>query len=670
MYRPGDRSRPNEGRIPFPVPDEIPDIYAGPTDFMEVGARGFLVTTLPKKEEFGIDDAVDLLRQTSIKLYGGYKAAHPNSKDLERKGYVKIDCLDIDAIKVHPHPGGEEEEEVPPDTTEAQKNTQGGSEKVDDTKVEISQNAEDKTQEPEEKINKETGEDEEANKETNDDKSDDKKEPEETADDEKELEETGKNEKEHEETNEDKKAEKTSEDKIEEETSEDKKVKETEEDKKDEKSTKKGEGESKEGKPDSKKVEEEEKRKDLAVPRMHSIYKFVAYRTEMRNAFFIKSDVPDPMRLAESAMELVLERKKVTGDAVCQLMPVLGVCQYDYQQLEVMCRRTLRSVFDETLEPKSFAVMLIDKLSEPGSEAIYETVRNTVWAVNPLAWMSSPISEPDVVLRFELIGSKLVLSCLRNYMSYRQYSPTLLVDMGKGEPEDDDGGWMSEEVKRQLAEKRLERERQREQERLREIERQKERAKKQEEAEAKRKAREEERKKREEERKERREKERKEREEKEKTSAKSKAEEKSEKDETSKKDELTEDESQSKETVDEDTPPSKRQKTDSENESSSFEATASEADKPATEVETNEAEELETSITEETPPPKKQKVSSSSDAEISKEEEELLLADDSKEEKETEAEAENEESEDSPQKATPKRTTRGARKTRGRASRK
>ena len=81
-----------------------------------------------------------------------------------------------------------------------------------------------------------------------------------------------------------------------------------------------------------------------------------------------------------------------------------------------MCRRTLAPIFDEALEPKSFGVMLIDKLSEPGSEVVYETVRNTVWSVNPLAWMSSPISEPDVVLRFELIGTKLVLSCLKNYM--------------------------------------------------------------------------------------------------------------------------------------------------------------------------------------------------------------------------------------------------------------
>ena len=75
MHRSGDRSdrsRSNEGRKNS-FSEDLSELYAGPTDFMEVGARGFLVSTLPKKEEFGVDDAIDLLRQTSIKLYGGYK---------------------------------------------------------------------------------------------------------------------------------------------------------------------------------------------------------------------------------------------------------------------------------------------------------------------------------------------------------------------------------------------------------------------------------------------------------------------------------------------------------------------------------------------------------------------------------------------------------------------
>ena len=114
---------------------------------------------------------------------------------------------------------------------------------------------------------------------------------------------------------------------------------EEKEEKKDDDSTEskeektKEEQEKEEEKQEKKKEEEEEKRKDSTIPRMHSIYKFIAYRTEMRNVLFIKSDVPDPVELAEGAMELVLQRKSVTGDAVCQLMPVLGVCQYDYQQV-------------------------------------------------------------------------------------------------------------------------------------------------------------------------------------------------------------------------------------------------------------------------------------------------------------------------------------------------
>lgn len=55
--------------------DHQTDIYAGPEEYMEVGTRGFLVNTLLGKEEVGIDDAIDLLRQASIKLYGGIKVS-------------------------------------------------------------------------------------------------------------------------------------------------------------------------------------------------------------------------------------------------------------------------------------------------------------------------------------------------------------------------------------------------------------------------------------------------------------------------------------------------------------------------------------------------------------------------------------------------------------------
>ena len=49
------------------------DNYAGPEEYVQAGTRGFLVTTQFDKEEFGIDDAIYLLRQAAIKLTGGIK---------------------------------------------------------------------------------------------------------------------------------------------------------------------------------------------------------------------------------------------------------------------------------------------------------------------------------------------------------------------------------------------------------------------------------------------------------------------------------------------------------------------------------------------------------------------------------------------------------------------
>ena len=53
--------------------------YVGPEDFVEAGVRGFLLTTVADKEEFAIDDAIDLLRQAAIKLSGGIKVQNCHS---------------------------------------------------------------------------------------------------------------------------------------------------------------------------------------------------------------------------------------------------------------------------------------------------------------------------------------------------------------------------------------------------------------------------------------------------------------------------------------------------------------------------------------------------------------------------------------------------------------
>ncbi|XP_059166105.1 uncharacterized protein LOC131948548 [Physella acuta] len=425
------------------------DLYAGPQEFMEAGTRGFLVTTLPGKEEFAIDDAIDLLRQASIKLYGGIK---PKGKKFDLKlGYVKIDFMDPQLIKVLPTPEGEETEEVEDDIKTETENNESTPVEEADTK------SNEKSSEPSESQPAEMDTEPSKDKETSD--STDIKE-EYTEKDDTMKEETAKDDSE--------KGDASKEDKEKGDTEKDDAAKNDSDQKADS---------------DKKEVKKEE------VERMRSIHKFKAFRTEMRNVLFIKSNIPDPMELAEAAMEIIIERKKVTGDAVCQLLPVLGVCDFNNFQLEVMTRRVLAHIFTESEEPKCFSVMLLDKLSEPGSELLAEIVRNTIWSINPSAWLSSPLTEPDVIIRLELIGSKLVLSCLNTCMRYRHYSPTLLVELGVGEAEDDDGTWTSTEQRKQQEVWRLAKEKLKELEKQKEEERKKEREKRKAEIESRRKAR-------------------------------------------------------------------------------------------------------------------------------------------------------------------------------------
>lgn len=81
-----------------------------------------------------------------------------------------------------------------------------------------------------------------------------------------------------------------------------------------------------------------------------------------------------------------------------------------------MLRHVLAPIFDESLEPKGFSVFLLEKLTEPAADTIIETVRSTVWAINPLAYQASALTEPDALIRLEVVGKKLVLSCLSHFM--------------------------------------------------------------------------------------------------------------------------------------------------------------------------------------------------------------------------------------------------------------
>merc|ERR1719239_749686 len=78
-----------------------------------------------------------------------------------------------------------------------------------------------------------------------------------------------------------------------------------------------------------------------------------------------------------------------------------------------------------------------------------------------MAYQVSPLTEPDLLIRLDVIGSKVVLCSMTNYIKFRQYSPTVLVTLGEGEPEDDDLTHVCLEQRQEWAE---EKERRRKQE--------------------------------------------------------------------------------------------------------------------------------------------------------------------------------------------------------------
>ena len=87
-----------------------------------------------------------------------------------------------------------------------------------------------------------------------------------------------------------------------------------------------------------------------------------------------------------------------------------------------MSRRVLAPLLDESLPPKSLGIMLFDKppagkLPEPpASNMIIEVMRSAIWSINPLTETSSPVTEPDMVLRIDVLGTKLILTAMPHAM--------------------------------------------------------------------------------------------------------------------------------------------------------------------------------------------------------------------------------------------------------------
>lgn len=74
-------------------------------------------------------------------------------------------------------------------------------------------------------------------------------------------------------------------------------------------------------------------------------------------------------------------------------------------------------VFEEEPEEQpSFSVIVFDKINDPGSDLLVETVRNAIWAINPMAWQGLPFTEPDVTIHLELLGTKIILSAMPHFM--------------------------------------------------------------------------------------------------------------------------------------------------------------------------------------------------------------------------------------------------------------
>ncbi|KAH9504017.1 hypothetical protein Btru_067546 [Bulinus truncatus] len=397
------------------------ELYGGPQEFVETGSRGFLISTLPGKEEFAVDDTILLLRQASIKLHGAVKV-NPKKVPLSSR-YVSIDFMDPKNVQLWPTP--EEEKGEEDDEEEKEKITNEEALTSEDAKDEKSSEvnlADSKTDEEATEKTNESQEESVAEKNSNDSPEDEKKPFEQNED-----------------------------------------IKESDESKnKDstQEQAKKAESGSEIKPPTNARIKK-------VFPVMRSIYKFKGFRTETRNVMFIKTDVPDILALAEAAMQLLFERKKVYEDGACQLLPVIGVCNFDFVQLEIMSRRVLSSLFSLSEDPKSFSVLVLDNLPGPNAETVMEIVRSTIWSLNPFSWQASALTEPDVLIQVDLVGCKLIMCCVTKYMYYRYYSPNLLVKGGYGEPEEDDGSWLTPEEKKHQEQLKLAREKEKELQRQR-----------------------------------------------------------------------------------------------------------------------------------------------------------------------------------------------------------
>lgn len=146
--------------------------------------------------------------------------------------------------------------------------------------------------------------------------------------------------------------------------------------------------------------------------------------TGAQNCLFIKADVPDVVKLAETIMCDLVESKQAKTKNILRLLPVEAICKANLKEI----MDTAGVLFDKYLmkEPKTFAIVFNRRLNNNvNRDEVIKELADMVSAKN--IQNKVDLKHAQLTVLVEVIKGHCCLSVLPDYFKLKKYNLTELV---------------------------------------------------------------------------------------------------------------------------------------------------------------------------------------------------------------------------------------------------
>ncbi|XP_005089655.1 THUMP domain-containing protein 1 [Aplysia californica] len=147
--------------------------------------------------------------------------------------------------------------------------------------------------------------------------------------------------------------------------------------------------------------------------------------TKAKNCVFIRSTVEDPVKVAQSIMEDIAEKRVLRARYAARILPVVGTCKAHTADIERLADKCLSAVFsrDSASTPASYTIVFKTRnnnTSTCGKASVIPALTRLVTDMNPdvkFSW-----SEYEVAIVVEIVCTVCCLAVAPGFLRLRKYN--------------------------------------------------------------------------------------------------------------------------------------------------------------------------------------------------------------------------------------------------------